>query len=92
VTTGDKFRWSYYDEDVGETWSKWHTVALPCSSCCCDGPDQGKHQQSCVVYDDPDDYLPNFGAHTRLDPQDIPSWTVVEWSATTDSPTARAPR
>jgi len=80
---GNQFRWRFYDDDLGETWSKWHTVDLPCPACCCNGPDRGEHQERCVVYDEPDDYLPNFQAHTRLDPCDASSkLSVVEWRAT----------
>lgn len=77
---GGKFRWRFYDEDIGERWSKWHTVELPCPSCCCDGTTGGEHQEQCVYYDDPDDYLPVFTGHTRLNPRDIPHLTVVEWA------------
>jgi hypothetical protein len=80
VTVGDRFRWRFYDADLDETWSKWHVVSGQCPACCCDGPDQGEHQEQCIVYDEPDDYLPNFQAHTRLDPRELPPGSIVEWA------------
>lgn len=77
--SGTEFRWWFYDEDMGEKWTKWHTVNGPCAACCCDGPKDGEHQEQCVYYDDPDDYLPVFTGHTRFNPLKPAPLARVEW-------------
>jgi hypothetical protein len=74
-----EFRWWFYDEDLGDKWSKWHTITNGCEACCCNGPIDGEHQEQMVYYDDPDDYLPVFTGHTRLDPTDFLPGQTVEW-------------
>lgn len=70
-----EFRWQYWDDALGQEWSDWHVVTGPCPACCCDGPDDGEHQQASEYYDE-DGILSN--GHSRLDPHDTEG-RVVEW-------------
>lgn len=71
-----EFRWRFCDDAVGEQWSRWHTSAGPCTACCCGGPDEGEHQEPAEYYDE-DDILSS--GHSRLDPDDVNEWIIVEW-------------
>lgn len=72
-----QFRWRFYDEDIGETWSGWHTMDEPCPSCCCGGPEDGEHREQSIWYDEFD--LPVFSGHTRLHPMLIEDHHQVEF-------------
>lgn len=76
-----QFRWRFYDEDIGYTWSDWHTDGSGCPACCCGGPIEGEHQESAVYYDEFN--LPVFSGHARCDPHGDPNDRVVltplEW-------------
>lgn len=80
MTTVEEFRWRFYDDALGHQWSHWHSVALPCATCCCGGPDEGEHQEGAEYY------VTEFGdelglerGHTRYDPVDPDFEREVEW-------------
>lgn len=74
---GSQFRWRFTDDSIGEQWSDWHTVELPCPACCHNGPEDGEHLQGAGYYDE-DGYV-DWSAHSRLDPTDIEEWVTMEW-------------
>lgn len=74
---GTQFRWKFYDDCVGEDWTKWHSVDGDCAGCCCSGPHGGEHQHP-ASYRDEDGYLWGYN-HTSLDPRDTDELDTVEW-------------
>lgn len=74
---GTQFRWFVEDDHaIGDHWTNWHTVAEPCTACCCDGPDEDGAHQDRVDYYDEDGIL--MSGHIFCDPNDIEDWDV-EW-------------
>lgn len=78
--SGSEFRWRYYDDAMGETWSEWHVVADHCPACCCDGVVDGEHQEPSEYYEDG---IPSRG-HARYDPINPDYPKPVEWRSPTD--------
>lgn len=62
------FRWHVYDDNVGEDWTEWHSVAGECPGCCHGGPHDGVHQHGTMDYDE-DQIL--TATHRWLDPSDF---------------------